>query len=192
MRFQQVGQYLLQAPFVTGHLQRRGGQVFFQRQACIGEAHAHAIEFAAQQRHQVQWREAVRQAAGLGHRQVVQVVDQLAQLADLALQAHQVGPVQRTDAIFDRLQLGAHHCQWRAQLMRDVGNEGAAVAFGIVQRLRHPVEVVDQRVQLIVTGALDAGGVVTGGQPVGGSGQLGKALAQRTRYQPGQQYRHQQ
>ena len=33
---------------------------------------------------------------------------------------------------------------------------------------------------------------VTGGQPVGGSGQLGKALAQRTRYQPGQQYRHQQ
>ncbi|KAG0921748.1 hypothetical protein G6F32_014960 [Rhizopus arrhizus] len=176
---QQVGQHLLQAPLVTGYLQRCGGQRCFQCQPRRGEAHAQAIELAAQQGHQVQRGETVGQAAGLGHRQVVQVVDQLAQLADLALQGTKIGAVQRADAVLDRLQFGTHHRQRRAEFVRDVGDEGTAVALGIVQRLRHPVEVVDQCIQLVIAGALDAGGVVAGGEPVGGRRELGQALAQR-------------
>lgn len=182
--FQQVAQQLLQTALIAVHLQRAGIDLRLHLQLRGGKARAQAVQHGCQDDRQIDGSAPIRQRTDVGQRHVVQVLDQLAQLADLLVQRPQRVGCHRPDAVLQRFQFGAQYRQRCAQLVRDVGHEVAPRAFVVLQRLRQQVEVARQLAQFVARRGVDAGGVVARSEQVCGVGQAAQAPQQGPRQQP--------
>ena len=142
-----------------------------QLQALAGEAVAIAGGDPGQQRAEVELLLAVIEGAEVGEGELVEIVDQPAEVEDLAVQRADRRGGRLADPVLQRLDFAAQHGQRRAQLVGDVGDPLAPRRFVPFQGRGQQVEIPGQLPQLVAGGDRDAGRVVPGGEAMGGAGQ---------------------
>jgi len=89
------------------------------------------------------------QSTTLGQREVLQVVDELVEQHRLLVQRFDDFGPRFGHAIAHRLEIPAQVRQWRAQLVRDVGDHGPPQLFGARQPIGHRIERVCQLPDLV-------------------------------------------
>ena len=123
-----------------------------------------------EKRHDVDGLPAVGERAAVGQRQLVQIVDQLAERADLGAQRLERFARKRAHAVLERLELARKHGERRAQLVRYIGHEAAPQRLVPLERLRQAVEVLGEAPELVGGAHFDARRVIARGEPVRRSG----------------------
>ena len=119
-----------------------------------------------QQLHQIGGLLAIGEGAFVGQRQLVQIVHQLAENADFALQRGDRLWRQLAHPVLHRLQLAAQDRQRRAQLVGDIGHKGAPHTLVFFQRAGEAVKILRQLAQFILAADLNARREIAGGQMV--------------------------
>ncbi len=184
---QQVVQQLAQAHRVA--VDPRRAQVGAQAHTAAAERRAHRVHGVLAERVQIQRGEVVAQVAGVGQGQVMQVVDQMGELAHLGFQRGDGLVVERPHAVDHRFQLALQHRQRRAQLVGDVRKPALAGFLALVQALAQAVHMADQIPQLVAAPAAQPGLVVALAQLAGVGAECRYRRHQVARQQPGHQQR---
>ncbi len=120
---EQVTQHLADPARIGAHRRQVRRQVGPQRDAGHGRARLGPRDRAGDDAGEVCGRHLHRQLAGLGQRQLLEIVDQVAQQQRLLVERFDDGRRRCRDAVAQRLEVAAQVRQRRAQLVRHVADQ---------------------------------------------------------------------
>ncbi len=159
------------------------------RDPAPAQGRAQRVQGILAERIQVHLAEVIAQVAGIGQGQIVQIIDQMGELAHLGFQGGDAVLIERAHAVHHGFQFTLQHRQGRAQFMGDVREPALPGAPALIQALAETVDVMDQLADLVAAGAGKARLVLAFAQPPGMAGQRGDRRHQVPGQQPGHQQR---
>jgi hypothetical protein len=187
---QQVGEHLPNPDGVDLQLGDAGSGAPAERHASTGSPGGEGRHRVLGERRRLHRLAVEAEHAGLRGGEGLQVVKEPRHHRRLLEDGAEVGLIGGIKPVEHPLDGTADHRQRRAQLVGDVGEQGAALLLVRLQARGHLVERLGQAAHLLRTPGLDAGGVVTARDPVGRLHDVADRRRHAPHQPPGQQRDH--